>query len=287
MESQCLKILPCMKSPTSPGKKEVPRVQNKCLITWGFTSTSFTAEELTHNATWMVTVERNTGHWGTINTGYLFGIGIATDTLNFKDLVGMNERSYGIICSGGGIFFSHNSAMEHLMQLDQFPLHVTVSVNVDNPGFTVFSYQFENATWGVLLKGKKILHAEGLKNSLYPVFTVSQRMKLLFPIAENPLPVEPAHAHTPLPAQKQQIQQQQQQQQQPQQQQQIPQQQQQQQSPQRQQQQQQQQQIQKQQQQQKQQKQRQQTQKQQQQKQQPQLQNQQQQQILQQVVAQE
>ena len=200
----------------------------------------------------------------------------------------MNERSYGIICSGGGIFFSHNSAMEHLMQLDQFPLHVTVSVNVDNPGFTVFSYQFENATWGVLLKGKKILHAEGLKNSLYPVFTVSQRMKLLFPIAENPLPVEPAHAHTPLPAQKQQQiqqQQQQQQQQQPQQQQQIPQQQQQ--SPQRQQQQQQQQQIQKQQQQQKQQKQRQQTQKQQQQKQQPQLQNQQQQQILQQVVAQE
>ena len=84
---------------TSPGRSDMPtspeaqcsstppRAGNRTLISWGFNSTSFTAEPLMHSSQWSVTVEKNTSKIGNINSGYLFGVGIAHDTLGSKDQV--------------------------------------------------------------------------------------------------------------------------------------------------------------------------------------------------------
>ncbi|XP_013410567.1 probable E3 ubiquitin-protein ligase MID2 isoform X2 [Lingula anatina] len=186
-EDQCKTIIPHIKSPTSPrspqgqGRSEAPRVHNKYLITWGFTSTSFTAEELTANSSWTVTIDKNSTHMGNLNTGYLFGVGIASVPLNFKDLTGMNEKSLGIICSGGDIIFAKNSKQECLMQLPGLPVSVSVAVRMDQPNVMVFAYKISCTHWGDVLTGKHVVTDVLMKKKTYPVFTVSQRVKLLFP----------------------------------------------------------------------------------------------------------
>ncbi|KAL3859262.1 hypothetical protein ACJMK2_009489 [Sinanodonta woodiana] len=177
---KCQSIIPVIRSTTSPGK-DVPRVQNKCLITWGFNSTSFTAEALKQNSLWSVTIEKNSAHLGDIKNGYLFGAGISSDKLNFKDQVGLNTTSHGIICSGGNLLYCHNSKMEHLMPLDNLPLSVTIYTVMDQSEGVILAYTITNSSWGDTLHGKKIIMDQSFKTILYPVFTVSQRVKMQFP----------------------------------------------------------------------------------------------------------
>lgn len=178
--SRCQSIIPVIMSATSPGK-EAPRVQNKCLTTWGFNSTSFTAEPLEHNSLWSVTIEKNSSHMGDIKNGYAFGVGIAWDKLNIKDQVGLSGMSHGIVCSGGNLVFSNNSKMEHLMPLDNLPLSITIYCTIDQSDGVILAYTFTDATWGDTLYGKKILIDHSQRREVFPVFTVSQRVKMQFP----------------------------------------------------------------------------------------------------------
>lgn len=77
---------------TSPGKVEstsqpTPRGLNRTLISWGFNSTTFTAEPIGSSAQWSIVVEKNSSKIGDINSGYLFGVGVASDILSSKDQV--------------------------------------------------------------------------------------------------------------------------------------------------------------------------------------------------------
>jgi len=128
-----------------------------------------------------VTVEKNSSHLGDIKNGYLFGVGIAAENLNYKELVGMNCKSYGVVCINGSLMFCHDNKKEQLMLLDGLPLSVTVYVTTDQSEGVILSYTVTNATWGDTLSGKKVLTAPSIKEKCYPVFSVSQRVKMQFP----------------------------------------------------------------------------------------------------------
>ena len=77
-------IIPHIQSPATCGTSESsPRIQNKCLSTWGFSSTTFSGEPISGSTSWTVTIERNTAaggsHLTSYNTGYLFGIGVSSE----------------------------------------------------------------------------------------------------------------------------------------------------------------------------------------------------------------
>lgn len=181
----CDAIIPRIQTPssTNSSSENTPRIQNKYLITWGFSSTTFTAEAILQTSSWTVTIEKNSGHSGNYNSCYLFGIGISGDILNVKDSVGMTYQSHGLVCSGGSLYFAHNGKQELVSSLDTLPLSITVSVKVDHQDYTVFTYKLASSseTHGISLIGRRIIKDSMLKKSLYPVFTVSQRVKLLFP----------------------------------------------------------------------------------------------------------
>ena len=171
---------------------------NKYLTTWGFTSTSFTGEPITGDASWTVTIERNgaAGHQaGPDGAMYLFGAGISCDALGIKAMVGMGERSYAVVCSGGTLCFSHNGRQEHLAQLPSLPLVLTVSVHTAHPRYTVLIYKLcpggreagksgagdsSLAPHTATLVGHRLIQDAELKTCLHPAFTVSQRVKMLF-----------------------------------------------------------------------------------------------------------
>lgn len=178
---RCTEIRPAFQSPTSPGKVDAPRIQNKCLMTWGFNSTTFTAEQLTRSVAWTVTIEKNSSHIGDVKTGYLFGVGVGSEVLNIKDMVGMNRNSYGLVCSGGNLVFVHDSKLESLMPLENLPLSVTMYVNLEAEDCIVLAYMITSTSWGDTLQGKKFVSKKMFKDSIYPVFTVSQRVKIQFP----------------------------------------------------------------------------------------------------------
>ena len=172
---------------------------NKYLTTWGFTSTSFTGEPVTGDASWTVTVERNgsasytTGPDGAM---YLFGAGISCEVLGIKAMVGLGERSYAVVCSGGTLCFSHNGRKEHLAPLPSLPLVLTLAVHTTHPRYTVLTYKLcpggreGGQTVGgsdtsilpntATLVGHRLIHDAELKTCLHPAFTVSQRVKMLF-----------------------------------------------------------------------------------------------------------
>lgn len=180
-ECKCQSIVPIMQTPASPGKGEGPRVQNKCLMTWGFTSTTFTAETLDSNAFWSVTIERNSAQIGDLKSGYVFGAGIASERLNYKDQVGIHKKSVGIICNNGSIQFCQNGVCEFLMMLEGLPLSVTLFVRLDCENSIILGYTLTNTSWGDTLTGKKIITDEAAIKNVYPVFTVSQKVKMQFP----------------------------------------------------------------------------------------------------------
>ena len=153
---------------------------NKCLTTWGFNSSSFTAEPLAHSAMWSVTVERNASQLGDLKTGYIFGVGISFEKLLAKEQVGMNSASYGIVCTGGNLVYAHNGKIEQLMRLDGLPVSLTVYCKTDQSEGIILAYTVTDATWGDVLKGKKVLD-QSQQCEVFPVFTVSQRVKMQFP----------------------------------------------------------------------------------------------------------
>lgn len=180
-ECKCQSIVPLMQTSASPGKSEGPRVQNKCLMTWGFNSTTFTAEKLENNAFWSVTIERNSAQIGDLKSGYVFGAGISSERLNYKDQVGIHKKSVGIICNNGSIQFCQNGNCELLMSFEGLPLSVTLFVRLDCDNSIVLGYTLTNTSWGDTLTGKKIFSDKTAIQSIYPVFTVSQKVKMQFP----------------------------------------------------------------------------------------------------------
>ena len=176
-------IVPHIKCPTSPGREEIPtpRIQNKYLITWGFSSTSFTGEELETSAGWTVTLEKNASHWGHLNTGYLFGVGISCQTLSVKDLVGVTDCTHGVICNAGMLYYSHNNTQEPLLTLNSLPISITISVSLENPDHILLVYKLTPSDQSTSLVGKRLIKDPKFRKNVFPVFTVSQRVKLLFP----------------------------------------------------------------------------------------------------------
>lgn len=152
---------------------------NKTLITWGFSSTTFTGEQLQSNASWTVTIEKNVGHISQTSTGYTFGIGLSREVLNVKDSVGMSPKSYGIVFYTGSLYFAHNGKMDFITKFDVLPITVIISVNLDMADSLVITYKLEGQ--GLSLLGKRLIQDAALCSQLFPVFTVSQRVKLLFP----------------------------------------------------------------------------------------------------------
>ena len=178
--------MPLIISPQPPTKGDVtPRISNKCLTTWGFTSTTFTAEKQTSSTSWSVTVERNIGHGGQLHNGYMFGLGVAKSVLNVKDMVGMGENSYGLVCSGGMLQYWHNGTVEDITPLEALPLTLTVTLNLGHAQYNMLTYRLQSCPGkrgvGSTLVTKKILYEASSKEFSYPVFTVSQKVKLLFP----------------------------------------------------------------------------------------------------------
>ena len=88
--AECPVIIPCVRSVSvsSPHQEScVPRVQSRVLMTWGFNSTTFTADPVTSSAQWTIDINRNTSHIGDVKSGYLFGVGIAFKPMNSKEQV--------------------------------------------------------------------------------------------------------------------------------------------------------------------------------------------------------
>lgn len=87
----CPKITPAVRSVISPPNMNqacsIPRVLSRILITWGFNSTTFTADPIENSAQWTVNISKNSSHIGDIKSGYLFGVGVSTKPLVSKEQV--------------------------------------------------------------------------------------------------------------------------------------------------------------------------------------------------------
>lgn len=181
-------IIPHILSSSSSTKSElVLRVPSKYLTTWGFSSTTFSGESVSHACSWTVTVEQSVGHWGSplSTAGFLFGIGVSSISLGPKEVVGMTSASHALVCIGGGaLCFAHDGHQEAVApSLDSLPLTVTIAVRPVMPDVTVFMYKLASVADGrhISLVGRRIVHDSALCEAAFPVFTVSQHVKILFP----------------------------------------------------------------------------------------------------------
>ncbi|XP_005110236.1 uncharacterized protein LOC101846996 [Aplysia californica] len=191
-------ITPAVRSVVSPaaagGQAGARRVQSRTLITWGFNSTTFSADPVSGNAQWSVSVHRNTSHIGDIRSGYLFGLGVSSKCLGSKDQVGMNPHSYGVICTKGNLAFSHNSHVTPIAALTDLPVTVTLSVHRGSHGCLLL-YRISQSSASSDICGRRIImqaddkgekYCENVEDlELYPVFTVSQRVKMQFPLTSD------------------------------------------------------------------------------------------------------
>lgn len=181
-------IIPHILSSTASTKSElVSRVPSKYLTTWGFSSTTFSGESVSRACSWTVTVEHNAGHWGSplSTAGYLFGIGVSSVSLGHKEVAGMTSTSHALVCVGGGaLSLSHDGRQDVVAPpLDALPVTVTVAVRPETPDVTVFTYKLASIADGrrVSLVGRRVIHDAALCSAAFPVFTVSQSVKILFP----------------------------------------------------------------------------------------------------------
>ena len=101
--------------------------------------------------------------------------------LTMKELVGMCNKSHGLMCSEGAIYYSHNGQQEHIVTLPALPLSITLSVRCHHSNYTILTYKLAPSGECTSLVGRKILTDAKLKDAVLPVFSVSQRVKLLFP----------------------------------------------------------------------------------------------------------
>lgn len=165
----------------------VSRVPSKYLTTWGFSSTTFSGESVSRACSWTVTVEQNAGHWGSplSTAGYLFGVGISSVSLGHKEVAGMTPTSHALVCVGGGALnFAHDGRQDRVAPpLDALPVTVTIAVRPEMPDVMVFTYKLASVADGrrVSLVGRHIIHDTVLCSAAFPVFTVSQSVKILFP----------------------------------------------------------------------------------------------------------
>ena len=94
----CRVITPCVRSVSvaSPQQESsVPRVHSRVLMTWGFNSTTFTADPITTCVQWSININRNTSHIGDVKSGYLFGVGVALRPLTSKEQVSRHKNASG------------------------------------------------------------------------------------------------------------------------------------------------------------------------------------------------
>ena len=177
-------IVPHVLSPTfhqaEPTQGVPPRIQHNVLISWGFTSTTFSAEPVQSPASWLVTIERNLSHVGPWTTGYLFGVGVSPCALVVRDMVGRSEHSYGLICNGGMLFMCRGGKEEPLMALKNLPVSITLTVNIIDSYMTLL-YHISTTDRKCVLEAKQVVSDPQLQQHIQPVFTVSQKVRLLFP----------------------------------------------------------------------------------------------------------
>ncbi|CAL1543971.1 unnamed protein product, partial [Lymnaea stagnalis] len=186
----CPIITPAVRSVVSPAHSSqsggTPSVKSRILLTWGFNSTTFTAEPIEEKAQWSITISRNTSHIGDIKSGYLFGVGVSTKPLSSKEQIGMNSESHAIVCVGGHIAICQDSQVSNITPLADLPLTVTISVARSKVGL-IMAYKVVPSGSSTNVNGRRIIRlatdefdAETNEKSLsevkvYPVFTVSQR----------------------------------------------------------------------------------------------------------------
>ena len=188
----------------------------RCLTTWGGDAngiTTYTGEPVQKQCSWTVTIEHNplsssypdnqilslpgNSTAQAFNSGsYLFGAGISDDPLSIRDLVGMSSSSRGIACIGGSIYFCSKSDHQsqesnpkptctYLTRLESLPISLTLALRIDSPDATILSYKMTSlAPDGrrvLSLVGRKIIRDLVPGSKLYPVFTVTSKVKILFP----------------------------------------------------------------------------------------------------------
>ena len=181
--------IPVIISPRPPVKNDVTtRITNRCLSTWGFASTTFTAEECVESTSWSVTVERNIAHATHLFTGHMFGVGLAKAVLNVKDMVAMNDDSCGLVCAGGELQYCENGEVETLTEISSLPVTVTACLKTDHPKYNIVTFRIQMGAGGPTRGGatettlltKRVIRHEQSKSFALPVFTVSQKVKLHF-----------------------------------------------------------------------------------------------------------
>ncbi|KAH9502933.1 hypothetical protein Btru_072408 [Bulinus truncatus] len=196
-EMNCPIITPSVRSVISPAVSGgAPRVQNRLLITWGFSSTTFTADPVEQSAQWSVHISRNTSHFGDIKSGYLFGVGVSTKPLNSKDQVGMTAESDGIVCVNGQLSLCQDSHLSSISPLRDLPVIVSIYVDRNNLGY-VMAYKIMFTDSSSSIRGKRLIKllpeesSEGCDDQsvpqvrVYSVFTLSQRVKMQFPLSSD------------------------------------------------------------------------------------------------------
>ncbi|XP_059168334.1 uncharacterized protein LOC131950271 [Physella acuta] len=192
------KIIPAVRSVVSPPNmnqaSSIPRVLSRILITWGFNSTTFTADPIENSAQWTVNIIKNSSHIGDIKSGYLFGVGVSTKPLVSKEQVGMNADSLAVVCVDGTIAVCQNSKLSPIIPLNDLPLSVTISVDKTQIGLFM-TYKIVQSSLVIAVCGKRILILTNEYSSAgafpdlciksFPVFTVSQRVKMQFPLTSD------------------------------------------------------------------------------------------------------
>ncbi|GFN95940.1 E3 ubiquitin protein ligase trim9 [Plakobranchus ocellatus] len=156
----CPMIIPSVRSVSiaSPHQEScIPRVQSRILMTWGFNSTTFTADTITTSAQWTVNVNRNTSHIGDVKSGYLFGVGVALKPLTSKEQVGMTAESHAIVCINGNLALSHDKQISPIMPLSDLPLSVTISVGCGPKWGLFMTYKIRVSGLTRSLQGRRVL----------------------------------------------------------------------------------------------------------------------------------
>lgn len=158
--AECPVIIPSVRSisVSSPHQElSTPRVQSRVLMTWGFNSTTFIADPISSSAQWTVNIIRNTSHIGDVKSGYLFGVGIALNTLNSKDQVGMSSNSHAIVCINGDLAVCHDKQLSPIMPLSDLPMSVTISVNQNLGKYLYMTYKIRVNGLSKCLQGRRVV----------------------------------------------------------------------------------------------------------------------------------
>lgn len=93
----------------------------------------------------------------------------------------MCGKSHGLVCSEGAIYFAHGGHQEHVVALPSLPLSITLSVKPHQGDYAILTYKLTPSGENTSLVGRKLLTDLRLRDAILPVFSVSQRVKLLFP----------------------------------------------------------------------------------------------------------